>query len=76
MDAGPFVSVISGVIFWIFFLISLGMLKNFIAYGISIAVAEILMKSDTEMREKIVRWLAEDDKIIEHLENIDKKIGH
>ncbi len=52
-SAGPFLSIFSQLIGWIFFLIALGMFKNFISKGFSMAVAEFLLKiASAPQREK------------------------
>ena len=70
------VSVVGGIFGWVFFLMTLGILKGFICNGVSIAISEFLMKcNDNEIREKIARWLSNGDDILAFLKDIDKKIG-
>jgi len=70
------VKVIGSLISWTFFVIVLAMIKNFISHGFSMAIAEFLLNSCTkDQREKYVRWFGNGDVILEHLNELDKKVS-
>ena len=72
----PWISVISLLIGWTFFIIVLSMFKSFISHGFSIAIAEFLLKNCTsEQREKIVRWFGNGEIILEHLKELEEVIN-
>ncbi len=74
-NVAPFVGVLGSIIGWSFFLIALGMFKNFISHGFSIALAEFLFKHATpEIREKIARWFGNGDLILQQLQELDAKL--
>ena len=71
----PWISVISQCIGWTFFLIAASMFKNFISHGLSIAIAEYLLKyGDEGVREKMLKWFADPEVIVEHLKSIEEKL--
>jgi len=67
----PWVGVIGSCLGWIFFLFALGMIKSFISHGVSIAIADFLLKnSGDETREKMIRWLGNKDEILAEIKRI------
>lgn len=73
-DMGPWIGVIASIITWTFFLVALAMLKAFITRGISIAVAELMVKSDSETAQKIARWFSREEDILEVVEEMREKV--
>ena len=74
-DVKPFIGILSQLIGWTFFLIALGMFRNFIIHGFSMALAEFLFKvADNGMREKLARWLGNGEVVLDHLKELDKKL--
>ena len=75
-NMGPWIGVINSIVGWTFFLICLAMFKNFISTGFSYALSEMLLKQcNQEQREKLVRWLADGDTVLERLEELDQKLA-
>ncbi len=75
-SAAPFLGILSQVIGWGFFLMALGMFKNFISKGFSMAIAEYLLKVATnDQRQKIARWFADGDLVLESLQELDEKLA-
>ena len=74
-DIGPFIGVISQIICWTGFIITLMMCRGFIATGVSIAVAEFLPRMKQEHREKLARWLGNGEEVLEQLKVMDEKLG-
>lgn len=75
VSMGPWISVISQIIGWSFFLAVLIVLKNFISHGFSMAIAEILLKStNIDQRQKMVRWFGNGDVVLEKLEEINDRM--
>jgi len=73
-DAGPWVSVIGAIVMWTGFVITLAMLKNVIAHGVSLAVAEFLIRTENEvLTEKICRWLPKGDQVVNYMRQMDEK---
>lgn len=71
----PFIGILSQLIGWTFFLIALSMFKNFISHGFSMAVGEFLLRSvPLDKAEKITRWFANGDEIIEALRELKEKL--
>lgn len=71
----PFIGILSQLIGWTFFLISLSMFKEFISRGFSMAVGEFLLKSvPLDKAEKFTRWFAKEDAIIESLAELKEKL--
>ena len=74
VDVAPFVGVITTILTWSFFIIVLAMLKNFIANGFSIAIAEFLLKNcNEETQIKLVRWLSNGDLVLKELQKHENK---
>ena len=73
-SVGPFIGVISQIVMWGGLIFVLSMFRSFISNGISIAIAEWMLKlSDDGLREKVCRWLGDKDTIIEHLKSIEEQ---
>ena len=73
-SAVPFIGVISSLIMWIGLIFVLTMFRGFISNGVSLAIAEWLLKvNDDSVREKVCRWLGDKDTIIEHLKSIEEQ---
>jgi len=73
-DIGPVVSLIGHAITAGAFLIALSMLRGFIIHGISLAIAEFFIRAkDEEQMQRMCRWFAEGDEILEHLKEIREK---
>jgi len=71
----PWITVIGAIISWFFFVIVICIFKNFISRGFSMATAEFLLKScDKEQCEKLVRWFANGDVILQELKEIKGKM--
>lgn len=74
IDAAPFIGLLSLIIGWSFFIIVLAMLKNFIANGFSVAIAEFLLKNCSEETQiKLVRWLSNGDLVLKELKKHENK---
>ena len=75
-DVTPFIGVISSVVTWIFFLIALAVLKDYISKGFGFALGEFLLKSaNKEQREKIVRYFGSNgETVIEYLKGIQDRL--
>lgn len=70
----PFIGVISQIVMWVGLIFVLTMFRGFISHGVSLAIAEWLLKvNDDLVREKVCRWLGDKDTIIEHLESIKEQ---
>lgn len=68
----PFIGVISQLIMWGGLIFVLSMFKSFISQGLSMALAEWLLKvNDDSLREKVCRWLGDKGAVIEHLKSIE-----
>ena len=75
MDAGPFVGILGQLITWSFFLVALAMFKNFITHGLSLAIAEFLLKIDDDrVRDKMCRWFVNGELVLERLKMLDEKL--
>lgn len=76
ISAGPWLGVISAIIMWTGFIIVLSMLKSFISQGVSMAVAEFMLRieKDQSTREKICRWFANGREIESVLQQIYSKM--
>ena len=75
MDAEPFVGILGQLIGWSFFLVALAMFKNFISHGLSLAIAEFLLKIDDDrVRDKMCRWFANGETILTTLKELDNKL--
>lgn len=60
----------------IFFIIFVVMVKDFAAKMCSIAFAEYLTKmAGADVREKLCRWFANGDVVLEELKAINEKLG-
>jgi len=70
----PFVGVIGGLIGWIFFTIIVGMFRSMISYGVSLAIADMLVKASPDVREKIVQWFGDRKAIEGYLKSLDDKL--
>ena len=71
IDAGPFIGVISQIIMWVGLLTALGVLKGFIVQGLSLAMAEFLIRAPSEeVLEKVCRWLVRGDQVKDYLKQI------
>ena len=71
-SAKPFIGLISQIIMWGGLIFVLSMFKSFISQGLSMALAEWLLKvNDNDLREKVCRWLGDKGAVIEHLKNIE-----
>ena len=69
---GAWMSVISAIIGWTFFIIVLSMIKNFLTRGFSMAIGEFLLNTATEaQREKYLRWFGNGDDILEHIKEVE-----
>lgn len=75
VDVGQWMGVISQIIGWTFFVVILCIMKNYFAYGLSIAVSEFLIKNINEEKcRKIARWFVNGEQILECLEEIKGKM--
>lgn len=64
-DPKLIVGLIGQIIFWVALFTSLAMFKRMIVFGISVAFAEILVKSaNEEIQRKIAKWFANGDEIL------------
>jgi len=75
VQAIPDLSVITPIVYLclqgLILIIIISMFKGFITHGISIAVAEWLLKmSDNDSQHRVVRWFANGEKIEELLTEI------
>ncbi len=70
----PFIGVISQLVMWGGLIFVLGMFRSFISQGLSMALAEWLLKvNDDGVREKVCRWLGDKGAVIEHLKSIEEQ---
>ncbi len=76
VSAGPFVGIIAQVIMWTGLIIVLAMFKGFVTHAFSMALSEFLFRTqDSEVRQKMTRWLANGDVVLGYLEEMDEKRG-
>ena len=76
IDMTPWIRVVGALIGWTFFLIVLGMIKNFIVHAFSITVADFLVNTATDdQRVKITRWITKGDLVLEEVRNLAKHKG-
>ncbi len=77
VSVGPWLGVITTVIMWTGFLITLALLKGFISFGANIAIAEFMLGkgADTTTREKICRWFGNGEEIEAVLRDMDEKMS-
>lgn len=74
-DMAPIVSLVTYSIGCGTLLIALGMLRGFIVKGISIAIAEFFIRTkDEEQMQRMCRWFANGDEILEYCEDIKEKM--
>ncbi len=68
----PILGLVSQVVFLIGIIVVISMLKNLIAHGVSLAIADWLMKhADDSWRERVCRWLADKGEILDYLKKIE-----
>lgn len=73
-DPKLIVGLIGQIIFWVALFTALAMFKRMIVFGISVAFAEILVKSaNEEIQRKIAKWFANSDEILAYLEEMKKE---
>ena len=76
VDMSPWVSVFGAMVGWVGFIIVFGMLKNFISKGLSIALANFLLENcDEKQTEKMVRWFAKKEDVLQELKEIKSGLG-
>ncbi len=68
MEPDSVVKLVGGVIFWIGFIVVLSMLRRFICYGISIGAAEVLKGANLSVQERMCKWFANGDELLEELQ--------
>jgi len=74
VDMGPWIGVISQVIGWTFFIIVLLTLKSFFSYGLSIVIAEAMIKVfDDSKVEKLCRWFANGKEVLAAVREVKEK---
>ena len=73
MEPDSVVKLVSGVIFWIGFIVVLSMLRRFVCYGISIGAAEVLKGANLSVQERMCKWFSNGDEILEELQLQEKK---
>ncbi|MAF80712.1 hypothetical protein CL628_01725 [bacterium] len=74
-DLGIFLSPVNYIIGFVGLIVVLAMLKNFIAYGVSIAVTEYLLKNaDNDERMKVVRWFVKGNQILAAINLLDRRM--
>jgi len=58
------------------FLIALAMIRGFIVRGISMSIAEFMLKAkDREQTQQLCRWFGNGDEIEEYLKDIKEKMS-
>lgn len=74
IDPAPFLQIVGAIIMWFGLILTISIIKGFIVQGSAIAISEWLLKiADTDSQERICRWLGDKEKIIAHLQEIQKK---
>lgn len=74
VSAIPYISVITTSIMWFGLIIMICLLKNFFVQGVSLAVAEWLLRlSSPEHQQKVCRWLANGDEVMAYLQALSEK---
>lgn len=74
ISAGPYLGVITTAIMWFGLVIVICLLKNFFVQGVSLAVAEWLLKlADNDHKEKVCRWLSNGDQVLAYLKILEEK---
>ena len=73
MEPDSVVKLVGGVIFWIGFIVVLSMLRRFICYGISIGAAEVLKGANLSVQERMCKWFANGDELLEELQHQKEK---
>jgi len=58
------------------FLIALAMIRGFVVRGISLSIAEFILRSrDDEQTQKLCRWFGNGEEIAEYLKDIKEKMS-
>lgn len=74
INAGPYVGVIGQLIMWTGLIVVLAMFKGFVVQGLSLAMAEFLVRNTSEeVQEKVCRWLVNSDQVEAYLKQIKEK---
>ena len=66
-DPDSVVKLVGTVVFWIGFVVILSMLRRFICYGISVGAAEVLKGANESIQERMCKWFANGDEILDEL---------
>lgn len=73
MEPDSVVKLVGVVIFWIGFIVVLSMLRRFVCYGISVGAAEVLKGAKEEVQERMCKWFADGDEILDELRLMREK---
>lgn len=68
IDPKDLVGILQSLISWGCFFIALAIFKKFVTYGLSVAFVELLKMQKDEGRQKMARWFASGEAMLDYLQ--------
>jgi hypothetical protein len=76
MEAEIVVKMVVSLIGWGGFIIVLCMLRSFLCFAISIGAAQVLKGASEPIQERMLKWFANADEILEELKRSNDKVSN